>query len=164
MGKKLRIGWFTFTCCEDSSIIFLEMMNKSYFKWKEQLDFIHCKMLKSKNVMGEMDVAFIEGAISNDHEKEAAQEIRSKAKYVVAIGSCACNGYPSAQRNDFSPEAKARIAPFLKQWELYEKVLRLDEAVKVDDKVDGCPMFEVTFTRVLDKYLKEFGIPEPGGV
>ena len=29
MGKKLAIGWFTFTCCEDSSIVFIELMNRS---------------------------------------------------------------------------------------------------------------------------------------
>ncbi len=162
MARKLRIGWFTFTCCEDSSIIFLEMMNRDYFKWKEQLDFRYCKMLKSKNVLDELDVAFVEGAISNDREKEKLLEIRSKAKYLVAIGSCACTGYPSAQRNDFSPEVKARIEPFLKKWDLYKDVLRLDQLVKVDDKVDGCPMFEAIFLRVLDKYLKEFGVPVPG--
>ncbi len=162
MARKLRIGWFTFTCCEDSSIIFLEMMNRDYFKWKEQLDFRYCKMLKSKNVLDELDVAFVEGAISNDREKEKLLEIRSRAKYLVAIGSCACTGYPSAQRNDFPEHIKARIEPFLKKWDLYKDVKRLDQLVKVDDKVDGCPMFEAIFLRVLDKYLKEFGVPEPG--
>lgn len=162
MARKLRIGWFTFTCCEDSSIIFLEMMNRDYFKWKEQLDFRYCKMLKSKNVLDELDVAFVEGAISNDREKEKVLEIRAKSKYLVAIGACACTGYPSAQRNDFPPEIKARIEPFLKKWDLYKDVKRLDQVVKVDEKVDGCPMFEAIFLRVLGKYLKEFGIPEPG--
>ncbi len=162
MAEKLRIGWFTFTCCEDSSIIFLEMMNRDYFKWKEQLDFRYCKMLKSKNVLDSLDVAFVEGAISNDREKEKLLEIRAKSKYLVAIGSCACTGYPSAQRNDFPEHIKARIEPFLKKWDLYKDVQRLDQVVKVDDKVDGCPMFETIFLRVLDKYLKEFGIPEPG--
>ncbi len=161
MAGKLRIGWFTFTCCEDSSIVFLELMNRDYFKWKQQLDFRYCKMLKSKNVLDELDVAFVEGAISNDREKEKLLEIRAKSRYLVAIGSCACTGYPSAQRNDFPDHMKARIQPFLEKWDLYKDVLRLDQVVKVDERVDGCPMFEAIFLRVLDKYLKEFGIPEP---
>lgn len=161
MAKKLRIGWFTFTCCEDSSIILLELMNRYYFEWKKTLDFRHCKMLKSKNVLDELDVAFVEGAISNEREKEKVLEIRSKSKYLVAIGACACTGYPSAQRNDFPPELKEKIGPFLKKWELYENVQRLDQVVKVDDKVDGCPMFEQIFLKVLDKYKKEFGVQTP---
>ncbi len=156
--KKLRIGWFTFTCCEDSSIIFVELMNKYYFEWKEKIDFRYCKMLKSKNAFDEFDVAFVEGAISNDYEREKLLKIREKAKYVVAIGACACTGYPSAQRNDFSPQMKARIEEFLEKFKLYEKVLRLDQVVKIDDKVEGCPMLEVTFLRALEKYKKEFGV------
>ncbi|MFZ5501657.1 MAG: NADH:ubiquinone oxidoreductase, partial [Candidatus Micrarchaeota archaeon] len=97
--KKLRVGWFTFTCCEDNAIVFVEMLNRYYFKWIEQLDFRYCKMLKSKNVLDELDVAFVEGAISNDHEKERLLDVRKRSRYVVAVGSCACTGYPSAQRN-----------------------------------------------------------------
>jgi coenzyme F420-reducing hydrogenase gamma subunit len=162
VGKKLRIGWFTFTCCEDSSIVLVEMMNRHYFEWKEKLDFRYCRFLKSKNVLDSLDVAFVEGAISNEHEKKKLLEVRSKAKYLVAVGSCACTGGPSAQRNDFSPEMKAKIAPFLKRWDLYERVLRLDEVVKVDERVDGCPMFEQRFLDVLAKYLTEFGINGDG--
>jgi coenzyme F420-reducing hydrogenase gamma subunit len=158
MGKRLRIGWFTFTCCEDSSIMFLELMNRNYFQWKKMLDFRHCKMLKSRNTLDGIDVAFVEGAISNDREKAKLLEIRSKAKYLVAIGACACTGYPSAQRNDFSDHLKVKIEPFLKRWDLYRKVLRLDEVVTVDDRVDGCPMVEAVFLKVLDKYLRLFGV------
>ncbi|MEW6749049.1 MAG: hypothetical protein AB1295_05060 [Candidatus Micrarchaeota archaeon] len=159
--KKLRVGWFTFTCCEDNAIVFVEMLNRYYFKWIEQLDFRYCKMLKSKNVLDELDVAFVEGAISNDHEKERLLDVRKRSRYVVAVGSCACTGYPSAQRNDFLPKQKESIRPFLKRWKLYEKVLKVDQVVNVDDYVSGCPMFEQIFLEVLDKYLRLFDIPEP---
>jgi len=32
--KKLKIGWFSFTCCEDSTIMFTEMLNDHFFAWK----------------------------------------------------------------------------------------------------------------------------------
>lgn len=158
--KKLSIGWFTFTCCEDSSILFVELLNKNYFAWKKIIEFRYCKMLKSKNVLDKLDVAFVEGAISNDHDKEKLLEIRAKSKYVVAIGACACSGYPSAQRNDFPEHVKEKIRPFIYKWNLYEKVLKLDELIKIDDRVDGCPMVEQIFLNVLDKYLKLFKIKE----
>lgn len=155
--SKLRVGWFTFTCSEDNSIMLLELMNRYYFDWKKKIDFRYCKTLKSHNVLDELDVAFIEGAISNDREKEKLLEIRSKAKYLVAVGACAVTGMPSAQRNDFPPNLKVIIEPFLHKWKLYDIVLRVDQVVKVDDKVPGCPMVEPAFLKVLDKYLKEFG-------
>lgn len=163
MGRKLRFGWFTFTCCEDNSIVFVELMNRHYFEWKDKIDFRYCRFLKSRNVLDELDVAFVEGAVSNDHDREKVLEVRGKSRYVVAVGACACSGYPSAQRNDFSPEAKAKIEPFLRKWNLYAKVLKLDEVIKVDDKVEGCPMMEQKFLDVLGKYFKEFGVEEKTG-
>jgi coenzyme F420-reducing hydrogenase gamma subunit len=153
---KLRLGWFTFTCSEDSSIVLIELLNKHYFEWKEKVDFRYCRPLKSKNLFDSFDVAFVEGAISSDREKEKLLEIRAKSKYLVATGACACTGYPSAQRNDFPEQLSAQIDPFIRRWNLYRKVLRVDEVVKVDDKVDGCPMIEARFIEVLNKYITQF--------
>ncbi|MDD5339818.1 MAG: hypothetical protein PHV13_01060 [Candidatus ainarchaeum sp.] len=153
---KLRVGWFTFTCSEDSSIVLIELLIKHYFEWKEKVDFRYCRPLKSKNLFDSFDVAFVEGAISNEREKQKLLEIRAKSKYLVATGACACTGYPSAQRNDFPEQLSAQIEPFIRRWDLYRKVLRVDEVVKVDDKVDGCPMIEARFIEVLDKYITQF--------
>lgn len=158
MAKKLRVGWFTFTCCEDNSILFVELMNRHFFEWKRRIDFRYCRILKSHNVLDELDVAFVEGAISNDRDKEKLLEIRSKSKYLVAVGGCAVTGYPSAQRNDFTQDQKDRMAGYLDKWGLYKTVLRLDQVVTVDEKVPGCPMVEDVFLKVLDKYLMEFKV------
>jgi len=154
----MRIGWFTFTCSEDSSIELIELMNERFFEWKRRIDFRYCAPLKSKNVLDELDVAFIEGAISNDYEKKRLQEVRGKSRYLVAVGSCACTGYPSAQRKDFAPEIKSRISAFMQKWDLYKEVLRVEDVVKVDAKVPGCPMDTKKFLDVLEGYMKEFGV------
>ena len=38
MQKKLKIGWFSFTCCEDSTMVWIELMNDNFFKWKDLLE------------------------------------------------------------------------------------------------------------------------------
>jgi len=156
--KKLKIGWFTFTCCEDSTIMLCEMLNDNFFTWKKLLDFKHFNVLKSKNDMTDLDVAFVEGAIASDHDKEKLQDIRKNAKYLVAIGSCAVTGLPSGQRNNFSDALKAEISPYLEQYKQSKKVFALHELVTVDDSVPGCPMVESEFLKVVDKYLKFFNI------
>ncbi|MEM4397091.1 MAG: hypothetical protein QW757_00535 [Candidatus Woesearchaeota archaeon] len=158
--KKLKIGWFSFSCCEDSTIVFVEMMNENYFKWKELLEFRHARVLKSKNELSDIDVAFIEGAIANDKDEKQVKKIREVSKKVVAIGSCAVKGNPSAQRNEFSSEKLKKIEPFILRWGLNKKVKALKEVIEVDDFVDGCPMSEEKFLEVLNKSLKEFGIIE----
>ena len=156
-NKKLAIGWFTFTCSEDSTILFTELLNKHFDEWKKVIDFKHIKSLKTKNVLKDLDVAFIEGAISSP-EKEV-KEIRDNAKYVVAIGQCACTGMPSATRNNFDDnEISERIKWYLEHFNYNKKVQKLEDVINVDDKVEGCPMNVPKFMSVVEKYLKLFEI------
>ncbi|RJO58999.1 hypothetical protein C4546_04180 [Candidatus Parcubacteria bacterium] len=157
-NKKLRIGWFTFSCCEDSTIIFTELLNDHWQEWKKLLDIRHARVLQDKNVLDELDVAFIEGALNSQKQVDMAKEIRSNAKKVVAIGACACTGLPSVQRNTFPEKEAKEIKPLVKKFNFLPKGLKLAEAIKVDVNVPGCPMDEKVFLNALDSLLKEFKI------
>lgn len=155
MTKKLVVGWFSFTCCEDSTILLTELLNDHLDEWKEKIEFRHLKALKAKNSLEGLDVAFIEGAISSPKQETEVKKIRANAKYVVAIGSCACSGMPSSSRNQFTPkDIDEKIAWYLSHFNYSAKVKKLDEVIKVDDFVPGCPMNVKTFLEILDKYLK----------
>jgi len=157
--KKLVIGWFSFTCCEDSTILLTELLNDHLDEWKKVVEFRHLKALKTKNSLENLDVAFVEGAISSDSQAKELQKIRDNAKYVVAIGACACTGLPSATRNQFvSEQINDRIKWYMSQFDYSQKVRKLDEVIKVNDYVQGCPMSIPAFTSALDKYLKIFEI------
>jgi NAD-reducing hydrogenase small subunit len=103
-------------------------------------------------------VAFVEGAIATNHDEKKLKEIRKNSKKLIAIGACAVNGMPSAQRNTFDEKTRQEIQFILGRFGHREKVVPLKELVKVDDFVPGCPMNEEAFTKVLEKYLKEFNI------
>jgi len=157
--KKMVVGWFSFTCCEDSTILFTELLNDHLDEWKKVVEFRHVKALKTKNVLKDLDVAFVEGAISSDSQAEEVKKIRENSKYVVAIGSCACTGMPSASRNAFTPtDITERIYWYMKNFDYSQKVRKLDEVIKVDDMVPGCPMNVQTFMEILTKYLKVFNL------
>lgn len=157
--KKLVVGWFSFTCCEDSTILFTELLNDHLDEWKKLVEFRYARALKSKNSMEGLDVAFIEGAISSEKQADAVRKIRDNAKYVVAIGSCACTGLPSASRNDFVDDMiTERIQRYMNDFDYSKKVQRLEEVIKIDDAVGGCPMNTANFVAALTKYLKLFNI------
>ncbi|MBS3051928.1 MAG: hypothetical protein J4428_00965 [Candidatus Aenigmarchaeota archaeon] len=158
MRRKLRIGWFSFTCCEDSTILFVELLNDKFFEWKDKIDFAYFRTIKRNNEISNLDVAFVEGAVSNCEEEKKLKEIRKNAKRLVAIGSCAVLGSPSNQRNFFDDERLKEIAFIIERFKLKEKVSSVSEVVYVDDTVSGCPMNEETFVTVLEKYMKEFGV------
>lgn len=156
--KKLRVGWFTFTCCEDSTIIFTELLNQHYKEWKDKLEFVHAKVLKTKNRWEPMDVAFVEGAIASLAQEEKLKKIRSLSQKLVAIGACACIGMPSSQRNSFDAPTKEEINHLLLRFKQADRVKTVSEVVAVDELVQGCPMNEAVFLQIVEKYLKEFGI------
>lgn len=154
-NKKLVVGWFSFTCCEDSTILFTELLNDHLEEWKKVIEFRSLNVLKSNNSIKDLDVAFIEGAISSEKQADEVKEIRENAKYVVAIGACAVTGMPAASRNEFtSDQINEKIKWYMSHFDYSEKVLRLDEVIKIDDIVDGCPMSVPTFYKILEKYLK----------
>jgi coenzyme F420-reducing hydrogenase gamma subunit len=157
--KKLVVGWFSFTCCEDSTILFTELLNDHLDEWKKLVEFRHVRSLKSKNLLEGLDVAFVEGAISSETQATEVKKIRDNAKYVVAIGACACTGLPSASRNDIVGDMiTERIQWYLDNFDYSQKVRRLDEVIKIDDSVNGCPMNAANFIAALTKYLKLFKI------
>lgn len=154
--KKVRVGIFSFTCDEGCSIVFLEILNRKFFEWEDEMELRNCRVLRSKNEIKGLDIAFVEGAVSTFKEVKRLKEIRKNAK-LVAIGSCAISGAPSNLRNFLSKEKKEEIKPILKKFGHKAKVSSVSELVKVDDSVSGCPMEEEKFVEVMEKYLKEFG-------
>lgn len=153
--KKLRIGWFTFTCCEDSTILFTELLNTHYKEWLSHLEFVHARILRKDDTqeIQQMDVAFVEGAISSDEQENKLKKIREKAITLVAIGSCAVTGSPSAQRNYFNESQKEEIRQVLEKFKYKDRVLKLSDVVTVDASIPGCPMNETMFLEIMEKFL-----------
>jgi len=155
MANKLRIGWFSFTCCEDSTIIFTELLNTHYQDWLQKIEIVHARILRKEDSLEikPMDIAFIEGAISSATQEKKIQTIRQQAKIVIAVGSCAVLGSPSNQRNFFDQNKLEEIKPILEKFKYKEKVLKVSDVIPVDESIPGCPMDENLFLKVMDKYL-----------
>ncbi|MFH1354423.1 MAG: hypothetical protein ABIH36_03985 [bacterium] len=156
MSRKLRVGWFTFTCCEDSTIVFTEVLNDHWQEWRKLIDFRHARVLQTKNVLDELDVAFVEGAISSEEQKKKLEEIRSKSDMVVAVGACAVIGMPAGQRNTFDAKTKQEISFIMERFHHLEKVQALKEIIKVDAELPGCPMNPDQFVELVNAALRKY--------
>lgn len=154
--QKIRVGWFSFSCCEDSTIVFTELMNDHWQEWKDLFEFRHARVLRTNNILDELDIAFVEGAIAAPEHEQKLKEIRAKSKKLVAIGACAVVGMPSAQRNTFTPEQQAEIQFLIDRFSALPKVLKVSDVVKVDASVPGCPMDPKLFMQAVEGLVKEF--------
>lgn len=151
--KKLRVGWYSFTCCEDSTIMFTEMLNTHWDEWKDRIEFVDARVLKAKGEMKDLDIAFVEGAIVGKEQIEKIKAIRANSKVLVAIGACAVTAMPTGWRNTFNEETKKEIQYLVDRFGHLDRVEPLKTFVTVDEQVPGCPMDEKTFLAVLGKYI-----------
>jgi len=157
MMGKVNVGWFSFSCCEDSTILFTELLNTKWDEWKKIIDIKHARVLKKTGEIKNLDISFVEGAIATAKDFKKLKEIRKNSKILVAIGACACEGMPSAQRNLFTKKQKNEIQQDVKKFKMLKETLPLNKVVKVDEYVKGCPMDVDLFLKVFDKALSEVG-------
>ncbi|MBT6690502.1 hypothetical protein HN903_02125 [archaeon] len=153
MKRKLRVGVFSFTCCEGCCISVIESLNARLFDWKKRIEFVNFRALKKVKKIRKMDVAFVEGAISTDDEVLRLQEIRANAKILVALGSGAINGWPSNLRNDFKGAKKKKVMELVAGFGQNAKVVPVKEVVDVDDEVAGCPVSEDDFVKKMESFF-----------
>ncbi|MDP3027321.1 MAG: hypothetical protein Q8N63_06440 [Nanoarchaeota archaeon] len=153
MGK-IKVGVFSFTCCEGCTVVFLEILNKKYEEYMKKIDIVNMRTLKTSKQIKPMDIALVEGAISTESEIRKLKEIRKKTKKLIALGSGATNGYPSNQRNKFSAEKKKLIQPLIKKFHQIKTIEPINRFVKVDDNIEGCPVSEQDLINKIEGYLK----------
>lgn len=131
-----RVAFFELTSCEGCQ---LQMVNNE----ATLLDFLSLvEIVNFREAMTEQsddyDIALVEGSVSRDDEIERLKKIRSRAKILVALGSCACFGGVNQLKN--------RHDPCWVKKEVYgdfpidtAPVRPLEDFVTVDLKIYGCP-------------------------
>lgn len=155
MDNKIKIGWFSFSCCEDNTVVMTEVLNDHWQEWKELFDFRHFRVLKKDNKFDELDIAFIEGAAASPEQEKQMQDIRSISKKLVAVGSCACVGLPAGQRNFFDEEQHKHIDFLVMKFGASPQVKKVAEVVKVDVEIPGCPMSPDVFLQKVNDLVAE---------
>jgi len=88
--KKL-VGLYGFTGCNGDQLTIIHSEDRllEFFNSAQIQSF---SLAKSDNVESNLDIALIEGSISNQEQADHVKSIRARTKYLVAIGNCSCYG------------------------------------------------------------------------
>lgn len=151
--RRLRVGFFSFTGCEGCAMTVLDALESNWLAWQQTLDFRYFKLLKGSRCMDKLDVAVVEGAISTETEVQQIKKIRKNCRVLVAIGACAICAGPAGYRNFFTSKKIAEIKPYLKKFKYLKKVYPVSKFVKVDYKVEGCPMDKTKFINLIERMV-----------
>ena len=115
--------------------------------------FIPVLMDTKYDEIPEMDVVLIEGGIRNEENRELAEKLREKSKFIIAYGTCAAyGGIPGlgnlhtveeleteAYINSVSTVNPEGIIPSERVPHLESRVRPLHECIDVDLTIPGCP-------------------------
>lgn len=116
-------------------------------------DICYSPVLDVKEYPQNVDIALVEGAVANEDNLREIRRIRERSKILVAFGDCAVTGNVTALRNLFpvddvlnrSYQENSAIVSALPLGGdgivpgLLPRVLRIEDVVKVDYFLPGCP-------------------------
>jgi coenzyme F420-reducing hydrogenase gamma subunit len=150
---KPKVAFFDFSCCEGCQLMVLNC-EPELLDIVGAVDIVNFREAISDR--GEdYDIAFIEGSIITPHDVKRIKAIREQAKVVVALGACAHTGGLNKLRNfqDTEDAKKEVYGDDAKYFEVLPKVLAVNEVVKVDLAIPGCPINRFEFISVVKQVL-----------
>jgi F420-non-reducing hydrogenase small subunit len=127
----------------------------------ERANVIYCPLLMDEHDFSETDITVVDGLVRSKEDAEKLEEVRHKSRYLVAWGTCASFGGIPAMANQYELEdlideaygrAQDTFAYYLSgargvttasyrdtELALLRRAMKLDDVVKVDYYVPGCP-------------------------
>ncbi len=157
--ERVKVAMVSLSTCAGCSAVFLDP--DVLTQVGEAAEIVYCPMLIDRDHLVEADVALVDGAVRLREDQEKLEEARAKSRLVVAWGTCASFGGIPAHANQYELEdliqetygqARDTYAYYLSgaggveqatyQEEgvaLLRKAYELDDVVRVDYYVPGCP-------------------------
>jgi len=154
---KPRVAFFDFSSCEGCQLQ-VANLEEAIIDVTKLVDIVAFREVM-KEQSDDYDIAIVEGSITRPMDVERLKKIRDNAKTLIAFGACAHLGGVQRLSNQWTPEenkqevygACADPGDIADSNPFFEKPRHraLDEIVKVDYFIPGCPIDRTEFAKVL---------------
>jgi coenzyme F420-reducing hydrogenase gamma subunit len=158
---KPKVAIFSLTGCEGCSLAILELEDR-LLDILGAVDVVNFREGMTERAW-DIDIGFVDGAVSTPRDEEEARRFRDSCKVLVAIGACAClGGLNTLKHYQADPEYRAAVYGRRAEWFPTTPARPLSTVVKVDYELPGCPMIGAEFLRFVTFLLagRHFHLPE----
>jgi sulfhydrogenase subunit delta len=149
MATKPKVAFFDFSCCEGCQLAAIDLTPEQLLDLLAVVDIVEFREAMSEK-SDSYDIAIVEGSITRDSDIPRLKKIREVAKILVTLGACSTIAGINALKN-FQPMERYRKEVYPDDPNKYETALAraVDEIVKVDAFIPGCPIDTAEFIRVV---------------
>ena len=158
---KPKVAIFSLTGCEGCSLAILELEDQ-LLSLLDAVEIVNFREGMTERGW-DIDIGFVDGAVSTPEDEREAKHFRECCKVLVAIGACACLGGINTLKND-QPEAEYRRYVYGDgaAWFPTTAARPVSAAVKVDYELPGCPIIKEEFLRFVKYALmgRTFRLPD----
>jgi sulfhydrogenase subunit delta len=149
-STRPKVGVFDFTGCQGCQ---LQLANKeeTLVAFLSAIEVVNFREVSSTG-SDVFDIALIDGCVSRDDEVERIKSIRSRAKLLVAMGSCASFGGVNRMKNALDLDEANRVV-YGDQPKATGAVRAIREVVPVDLEIPGCPVSKAEVERIVQHLI-----------
>lgn len=161
--KKTKLAIFDLTDCEGCELQIINLKDK-LLAILDNAEIIAWRLLQQEKKNSEpIDIALVEGAAMTSDEIRLLKDLRQKAKYVIALGACACiGGIPAISGGEKEREKLFNLVYGRNYKPKAKTVKPIDAYIPIDYHINGCPVHFPELERVITNLL--FGrFPERPG-
>jgi coenzyme F420-reducing hydrogenase gamma subunit len=159
---KAKIAFFDFACCEGCQIEMTNFGDVAFLELLKHVDIVEFREAISERTTEPIDIALIEGSFTREADRARLEQIRERAKVVIAYGQCATTAGINALKNHQTDYAECVYGADARSAHLESALaLPISAAIKVDYCAYGCPVNKYEVLQILSHLLhgKEPVIP-----
>jgi len=140
MGKP-KLGIFSLTGCGGDQLQILNMEDQ-LLDLVSRFDIVDFQEGSSRKEEGAIDISFVEGTVSTEHDLEKLKEIRERSKIVIALGNCAIEGCIQAMRNGETSLRERLKDVYGVDEDFFDAKLSkpITDYIDVEFSIPGCPV------------------------
>jgi NAD-reducing hydrogenase small subunit len=162
--KKVKLATVWLDGCSGCHMSLLDI-DEALVAVAPKIELVYGPLVDAQTFPDRVDVTLVEGAVSSQEDLAKIQQIRQRTRLLVALGDCAVTSNVPAMRNSVSvkkildriyiegvqtnPGVPADGVP-----KLLKRAIPVQEAVKVDLHVPGCPPPAKAILFVLSELLE----------